>query len=77
MDQPRQEEFVNELVENVRKDVVRQIMSGRIPSEWDGHELRQLLADRFAQAARMSDAMKDKRGKRRREYDNTVIVNNL
>jgi len=77
MDQPRQEQFVNELVENIRRDVVRQIMTGRIPSEWDGHELRQLLADRFTQSASLSDDMRNKRSKRRRDYENTVIVNNL
>lgn len=44
-----------------------------MPGEWNGHELRQLLADAFAQAV-------DKRvmgGKRMKDYKNEVLVRNL
>lgn len=69
--------FVLALCQAVRKDVVAQIDDGKIPEGWDGHELRRLLADRFEDSAQMSRPMRDKRGKRYREYANTKLLNNL
>jgi hypothetical protein len=39
--------FVRQLTRNIQQDVCRKIEDGRIPETWDGHELRQYLADRF------------------------------
>ena len=69
--------FVRELADAVTVSIVTNIANGKVPETWDGHELRQLLADRFAQSAGISDSMKNKRRARRRDYENTVIVNNL
>jgi hypothetical protein len=41
-------QFVNELVENVRRDLIRDCE--KWPEEWDGHELRRLIARQFQQA---------------------------
>jgi hypothetical protein len=73
----QQVNFVLDLCHAVRKDVVAQIDDGKIPEEWDGHELRRLLADRFEDAAQMSRPMADKRGKRYRDYANVKLINNL
>ncbi len=67
LDQKR--EFIVELIENVEHSILRRIED--IPENWDGIELRQLIADKFAeQTARMS-------GRRHSEYMNTVAVKNL
>lgn len=62
--------FIRELCNNVRDELVAKI--ARMPPEWDGRELRELVADSF-EACRMP--VDDK--KRRRDYRNYVIVNNL
>lgn len=41
--------------------------NGTLPSDWDGHELRQFLADEFARET--TGAMSNKRGERRRAYE--------
>jgi hypothetical protein len=63
--------FVVELTDSVRESVVAMIRQGKVPIDWDGFELRELLADKFA----ASRANMDKR--RKKEYENTVLVNNL
>jgi hypothetical protein len=68
--------FVANLTESVRDELLRKIGSGAIPETWDGHELRQLLADKFVYE--VSALFREgKRSRRLREYRNTVIVNNL
>ena len=40
-------EFVNSLVERVRRQAVQSIMTERVPVHWAGAELRRMLADKF------------------------------
>lgn len=77
MTQIEQVNFVSGLCRAIRADVVAQIHEGKIPEDWDGHELRRLLADRFEDAAQISRPMADKRGKRYRDYANAKLINNL
>ena len=72
-DQSRQAHFVRELSEKVVEEIVENIFDGKIPAEWDGIELRQLLADRFAASVFKQTLT----GKRKRDYLNTVLVNDL
>lgn len=46
----------------------------RMPEEWDGIELRKYITDTFADCI---VGKRDKRLKRNRDYENTVLVNNL
>ena len=46
-----------------------------MPEEWDGHELRALLAEKFA--SEVGSPMRDQRSRRYRDYQNEVIVRNL
>ena len=68
MTREQQKQFVVELTENVTKDMLKVI--AYVPEEWDGHELRQWIADRFAQC---SFTLKENK-RRYREYKNTVLV---
>lgn len=75
-----QQEFVNNLTESVRKEIVAHIRDGKIPAEWDGHELRALLAEKFTSEAALSLSRNGslcKRQRRYRQFRNTVITNNL
>ena len=58
-------------------EIVSKIESGRIPANWDGHELSKLLADKATANASGSLITREPRSARARDYHNTVIVNNL
>ncbi len=59
--------FVKNLASAVANSIVEQIAAGRIPEEWDGHELRELLAEAFD--VERSEPMRDKRSRRYRAYE--------
>lgn len=65
--------FVAGLTGNILTEVQTLIMDGKIPATWDGHELRQLLADKFTSAV-FKGSMS---GQRKAEYNNYVLVNDL
>ena len=69
-----QKNLVKNLTESIVASILEQIDKDLIPAGWDGHELRELLAERFDWER--SRLMKDSR-RRMREYRNTVLVNNL
>jgi len=47
----------------------------KVPSEWDGHELRQLFDD-DAREQYLSRLMQENK-RRMREYKNTRVINNI
>ena len=66
-----QERFILTLADAIRDKLIEDIRAGKLPAEWNGKELRQLLADRSSECVhRMSS-------KQREAYNNTVIVNDL
>ena len=64
--------FVDEMLREIKLDLHKKIQE-TAPEEWDGIELRWLVADTAARWARFG--MGDKR--RRAAYKNSVLVNNL
>lgn len=71
MDTQEQKRIVHELISSVEGGIQATIDAGNVPAEWDGHELRQLVAERFARCTfKMTRT-------RKTEYNNTVLVNNL
>lgn len=77
MTKQQQIEFVRELSDSIQKGIVALIESGKIPEQWDGHELRMLLEHRHKQSADMSLIRKEARRKRAQEFWNTIIIENL
>jgi hypothetical protein len=63
--------FINGLIDNVRNDILKKV--DRMPENWDGWELRALIADYF-NAANFGFSGNSKRKK---DYKNTCIVDNL
>ena len=63
--------FVRQLTDSITDETSSDILAGKIPETWDGLELRQLLAHRFARAV-----FKFTRS-RKAAYHNTVLINNL
>lgn len=72
MDRADQIRFVKELSDNVTQSVIEQIHANKIPHEWDGIELRRLMAYHFGKAIMGSWSIS-----RARHFKNTIIVNDL
>ena len=70
--------FMRELTRRVLDEALAKVAA--MPDEWDGHELRRYLADKFDESA-MTVGRKGPYGrdyrKRTRDYRNTVLVSNL
>jgi len=64
--------FVRELFSSVQRTVLENV--AKMPEEWDGHELRQYIADKFDGC--ISDFM-HRGGARKRAYENEIVVRNL
>ena len=77
MSKREQKKFVRDRSASVVKSINEQIAKGLIPENWDGHELRSLLAYRHGLSGNIGNVMSNKRGARYREFQNTIIVNNL
>lgn len=73
MDSKDQIQFVTDLTNAVRDKIIGRIESGKIPESWDGIELRWLLRDKFENEVLGDYGNK----KRKREYNNTVLVENI
>ena len=67
-----QSKFIRELCDNIRDDVLSQV--DRMPFEWDGHELRMYLAERFNRCTAISHIKKEPRGRRAKQYKCTVCL---
>lgn len=52
MNKREKKRFVRELTKAVADDIISKIEAGKVPDEWDGIELRELLADKFKESAR-------------------------
>jgi len=77
MTEQEQCRFVKVLDEHcneVADELLRDIREGKIPVEWTGPELRQLLMDRLKRATILNTL---KGSDRKRAYRNAVLVNNL
>ena len=64
--------FIRELIQSVTKEILDKV--DKMPEEWDGHELRQFLADNFQDC---SNLMRKDYRSRYRAYKNKRLVNNL
>jgi hypothetical protein len=65
--------FIDDILSAISKHIAEDIERGRVPEEWDGIELRWLVVEKVGQSCNIGKAQ----NKRRRAFNNTVIVNNL
>lgn len=73
MDRREKKKFVRSLSQSVTSMILKYIDAGKVPEEWDGVELRQLMADKFDQCVFKGSLT----GRRLKEYKNATIVNGL
>lgn len=76
-----QREFVTQLCDSIRDRVLERIDDMDIPEEWDGIELRQLLAEMFMHERGFRFGRVNSNyhptSKRYRDYRNDVLIANL
>ena len=77
MDKDQQREIVKGMTSGIADEITAAIDDGRIPEEWDGHELRCLVEEKACRYSERSAIRQFKGGLRARAYRNTVIVNNI
>jgi hypothetical protein len=67
--------FIENFVTSVKDELISKIQKGDVPSEWDGHELRSWVHEKFAYE--VTSTMRDKRSARAKNFKNELIVRNL
>jgi len=70
MDIPEKLKFINDLVDNVKMDIVKKVKD--MPEDWDGIELRWYISERFNEI--VFGGSEDKRKKRYQGYRNFIIT---
>jgi len=70
MDIPEKLRFINDLTDNVKMDIVKNVKD--MPEDWDGIELRWYIAEKFAEV--VFGGSEDKRKKRYQDYRNFLIT---
>ena len=72
-------QFINDLSERVIRDIIEK--APLMPEEWDGHELRRYIADKFDEAAigllARGRVRQQRSSKRLAAYRNEVAIRNL
>ena len=63
--------FVRELTKSIGDSIIQKIQDGSLPEEWDGIEIRALLAQKAESATCPMHP------KRKNNFRNTNLVNNL
>lgn len=71
MNKAERAKFIIDLVNNVKKDLLKE--NSKYPNNWDGHELRFRIADAFSDVVMHNVTTK----KRIKDYKNFCLVNGL
>lgn len=69
MTKDEQKQIVNSILNHTEEYIYGAINSGKIPESWDGIELREYISSQISWRGM------DK--KRKKEYDNTILINGL
>lgn len=64
--------FVQSIIKDLQHEILKRI--SKMPEEWDGHEIRQFIADYYNENFIIGTALQ---GKRKKDYKNFCLVNNL
>jgi hypothetical protein len=75
MTEQEKKAFLCELTSNVLQEVLAKVPN--MPAEWDGHELRAYLAEKFAISAMTVGSKRPEWRKRTKEFRNEMLVRNI
>jgi len=65
-------EFINDLTNGIRDRLFEDVTSGRIPENWDGKQLRMLIAERLHDVCWYKPTRNE-----RRDFNNDCAINSL
>lgn len=68
--------FVINLTDSIKNEILQNIWNNKIPEDWNGIELRWLIADKMGNVVFGGFEKKNQR-KRAKEFNNYVLINNL
>lgn len=74
MERQDQIQIAKDITDTLQADILRKII--HVPENWDGAEIRQWILDYYKSQFIFSTIIADKRCKRRKDYENELIVNN-
>ena len=74
MNSMEQMKFVCDHTDAIGQECVRLISEGKVPEEFDGHELRVWLSDKFKDSARMSTLRQHPHSKRNKDFRNWKAI---
>lgn len=77
MNQTEQLIIVHNLCMGMSRTISDRIRKGHVPENWDGHELRALIADKAEGNASISSIRKEPRSARAKAYKNTILTTNI
>lgn len=77
METKEQKQFIENMCNAVKHELQSKIESGKVPENWNGFELRWWLRDTFKNECSHGDSAYNGKSKRKRDYVNDVIINNL
>jgi len=69
--------FVNRLCMSIALEIGEAIEEGKIPEDWDEHELRVLIADAAEASASVSEIRKEPRCKRARAFHKHMLTTEI
>jgi hypothetical protein len=72
-----QKRIVREFTTCIRDEVLAHIKADRIPKEWDGHELRSLVAHKCDQSAARTTIHKERRSRRAKDFWDLAVFAGL
>lgn len=74
MTKREQKKFIKNLSQSISLELCKKVDAGVVPDTWDGHELRQWLADKFEHET--TELMKHNK-RRRKDYENAIAISTL
>lgn len=66
------DKFVHSIIDDLKQEILKRV--DRMPENWDGHEIRQFIADYYTANYIIGTALT---GSRKKDYKNTCLVDNL
>jgi phage gp37-like protein len=69
---PQKDKLVQDILSDLTGEILKKV--DKWPENWDGHEIRQFIADYYEMHYIFGTSLK---GKRKAEYKNTCLVDNL
>ena len=73
MNLPEKDKFVHSILDDLKQSILKRV--DQMPEDWDGHEIRQFIADYYTH--HYCNVGSGLQGTRKKDYKNHLIVSNI